>query len=152
MPATLSDPVITMTRLLRAPAATVFDALTRPELMQQWMCPEGLTVSVSEADARPGGRFRLEMRKPDGTRLPAAGTYVEVRRPTLLAFSWRWEPEHPARDVETHIRIELSERGEHTFLQMTHAGLPSEDERRGHHDGWSSALAKLARFVETEGR
>jgi uncharacterized protein YndB with AHSA1/START domain len=149
MNAALSDTAITMTRLLRAAPDAVFDALTRPELMKRWMCPEGLSVRVDEADARPGGRFSLEMRKPDGTRLPASGTYTELRAPTLLAFTWRWQPDHPAQGVETHIRIELSPRGEHTFLHMTHTGLPTEDERAGHHDGWTSALGKLARFVET---
>lgn len=150
LPAThaAADTAIRMSRVLRAPPATVFDALTQPELMQRWMCPETLTVTIFEADPRPGGRFRLEMRKPDGTRYPARGTYTEVRAPTLLAFTWAWERDHPLVGVETTVRIELSARGPHTFLLMTHFGLPTEAERIDHHGGWSSALNQLERLFE----
>jgi uncharacterized protein YndB with AHSA1/START domain len=142
------DTAIRMSRLLRAPPATVFQALVRPELMQRWMCPEHLSVAVIEADPRPGGAFRIEMRRPDGEVYRASGGYTEVRAPELLAFSWTWEPSHPLAGVHTRIRIELSPRGEHTFLVMTHFGLPTESQRTGHHQGWSSALNQLERLCE----
>jgi len=139
---------IRMSRLLRAPRATVFEALVRPELLQRWMCPEGLTVALIETDARPGGRFRIEMREADGSIYPATGTYTEVRAPEALAFTWTWEPGHAMAGVKTHIRIELSTQDEHTLLVMTHFDLPTEDERTGHQDGWTSALTKLERLFE----
>ncbi|HEX3139037.1 MAG TPA: SRPBCC domain-containing protein [Rhizobacter sp.] len=140
------DTAIQMRRVLRAPPATVFEALIRPELLQRWMCPESFTVSKVETDPRPGGPFRLEMRKPDGENYAATGTYTEVRAPTLLAFTWAWESAHPLADLETHIRIELSAQGQHTHLLMTHFGLPNEAERVSHHGGWSSALNQLERL------
>ena len=88
-----------------------------------------------ETDPRPGGRFRIEMRKPRRQHLPATGTYTEVCAPNVLAFTWAWEAGHALARVETSIRIELSEQGEHTFLLMTHFGLPTEDERTSHQGG-----------------
>jgi glutathione S-transferase len=149
MPIHEPDTAIRMTRLLRAAPATVFEALIRPELLQRWMCPEHLTVARVETDPRPGGRFRIEMRKPDGAIYPATGTYTEVLAPKLLAFTWTWEgDEHPTGGIETHIRIELSERGEHTFLLMTHFGLPTESDRTSHQAGWTSVLNQLERLFE----
>ncbi|HET7794557.1 MAG TPA: SRPBCC domain-containing protein [Rhizobacter sp.] len=142
------DTPIHMSRLLKASPATVFQALTQPALMLRWMCPEGLTVVLAQADPRPGGCFRIEMRKPDGSIYPATGTYTEVKAPRLLAFTWAWENEHELAGIETNIRIELSARGEHTFLAMTHTGLPTEGERISHHEGWSSALNQLERLFE----
>jgi glutathione S-transferase len=142
------DTAIRMSRVLRAPPATVFEALTRPELLQRWMCPESFTVAHVEADARVGGRFRIEMRQSDGRIFPATGTYTELRAPKLLAFTWAWEPEHTLAGVETHIRIELSAQGDHTFLVMRHSGLPTDAERSSHHDGWTSALNQLERLFE----
>ena len=49
---------------------------------------------------------------------------------------------------ETNIHIELSAQGEHTFLLMTHFGLPTEDERTGHQGGWTGALTNLERLFE----
>jgi uncharacterized protein YndB with AHSA1/START domain len=148
MPIHEPDTAIRMSRVLRAPPATVFAALIRPELMQRWMCPETFSVAMVETDPRPGGRFRIAMRKPDGGIYPATGTYTEVRAPKVLAFTWTWEPTHPLAGVETNIRIELSKQGEHTFLLMTHFGLPTEDERTGHQGGWTSALNQLERLFE----
>lgn len=140
------ETVIHMRRVLRAPPATVFEALVRPELMRRWMCPEFVTLAHVEADARPGGRFRIEMRKPDGVIYPAAGTYLEVRAPEFLAFSWQWDAPHPMAGVATEIRITLTPQGEHTHLLMSHYGLPTDEERSGHHTGWSSALNQLERL------
>ena len=33
-----------------------------------------------------------------------------------------------------YIRIELRAQGEHTFLLMTHVGLPTEDQRAAHQE------------------
>jgi uncharacterized protein YndB with AHSA1/START domain len=145
-----ADTAIRMSRVLRASPATVFEALIRPELLQRWMCPENFTVAMVETDPRPGGRFRIAMRKPDGGLFPASGIYTEVRAPTLLAFTWAWESDHdhPLAGVETSIRIELTARGEQTFLLMTHFGLPTEGERTGHQSGWTSALNQLERLFE----
>jgi uncharacterized protein YndB with AHSA1/START domain len=142
------DTAIRMSRLLRASPATVFEALIRPELMQRWMCPEKFSVARVETDPRPGGRFRVEMQRPDGIILPATGTYTEVRAPEVLAFTWTWEPVHPLAGVETNIRFELSARGEHTFLLMKHFGLPAEGDRTGHQSGWTGALTNLERLFE----
>ena len=148
MPIHDTDTAIRMSRVLRAPPATVFEALVRPELLQRWMCPENFTVAMVETDPRPGGRFRIAMRNPNGSLFPATGTYTEVRAPELLAFTWTWETGHVMAGVETSIRIELSAQGAHTFLLMTHFGLPTEDERAGHQGGWTGALTHLERLFE----
>lgn len=148
MPIHEADTAIRMSRVLRASPATVFEALIRPELLQRWMCPEALTVAMVEADPRPGGNFRIAMKQSDGEIYPAKGVYTEVHAPKVLAFTWTWETPHDLAGVETNIRIELSAQGEDTFLLMTHFGLPTDDERAFHHDGWSSALNQLERLFE----
>jgi uncharacterized protein YndB with AHSA1/START domain len=148
MPIHEPDTPIRMSRVLRASPATVFAALIRPELMQRWMCPLGFSVAEIETDPRPGGRLRIVMRTPDGVLLPASGTYTEVNAPTALAFTWTWEAGHPMAGIATRIRIELSAQGDHTFLLMTHFGLPTEDHRTGHQRGWTGALTNLERLFE----
>ena len=150
MPDIGTDGAIRMRRVLRAPIAVVFDALVRPELLQRWMCPTNFTVAKVEADARPGGRFRIEMLKPDGTLHPASGTYTEVAAPNVLAFTWTWDmAQHSMSGIETNIRIELTAQGrDTTHLLMTHSGLPNDDERVNHDKGWTSVLDNLERLYE----
>ncbi|MBM4418994.1 MAG: hypothetical protein FJ033_11895 [Chloroflexi bacterium] len=40
------------------PAAFVFDAWTKPDLIVRWMPPVGWSFSACEVDLRPAGRYR----------------------------------------------------------------------------------------------
>jgi uncharacterized protein YndB with AHSA1/START domain len=61
-------------RTFNAPARDVFDALVNPEVMRRWWhAGEDWETPHAEADPRPGGRFRVVMRRPDGRNTPALG-------------------------------------------------------------------------------
>jgi glutathione S-transferase len=141
----MTHPPIVMRRVMKASPDKVFDALVNPDLIRRWMCPESLTVASIENDPVPGGEFRLVMLEADGRTYPARGTYRAIDPPRKLAFSWTWETEAMA-GIETEITIELTPAGNDTLFVMTHAGLPSEDERRSHQGGWTSAINQLERM------
>lgn len=143
----MTHPPIVMRRVMKAPPAKVFDALVNPDLIRRWMCPEVLTVQSIENDPVVGGGFRLVMLEADGRTYPAQGVYREIDPPRRLAFSWTWETDTMA-GIETEITIELTPQGEHTLFVMTHAGLPSEAERRSHEGGWTSAINQLERMFQ----
>lgn len=143
----MTHPPIVMRRVMKAPPEKVFDALVNPDLIRRWMCPETLTVASIENDPVVGGSFRLVMAHADGRTHPARGTYREIDSPRRLAFSWTWETEAMA-GIETEISIELAPQGDHTLFVMTHAGLPSEEERRSHEGGWTSAINQLERMFQ----
>jgi uncharacterized protein YndB with AHSA1/START domain len=134
-------------RVLHAPPRKVFDALTRPELMRRWMCPENFAVVLAEGDARPGGRFRISMRSPEGDVFTAAGSYLEVRASERLVFTWTWEAGHDIDGLETRVQIDLVPEEGQTLLVMAHSGLPSEEERNGHERGWTGALGHLEQLI-----
>jgi uncharacterized protein YndB with AHSA1/START domain len=138
-------PPIVMRRVMKAPPEKVFEALIKPDLIRRWMCPETLTVASIENDPVVRGRYRLVMQHADGRTHPAHGVYREIDPPRRLAFSWTWETETMA-GIETEITIDLTAEGEHTLFVMTHAGLPSEEERRSHEGGWTSAINQLERM------
>jgi uncharacterized protein YndB with AHSA1/START domain len=61
---TPSDREIAMTRVFNAPRHLVFDALTKPELVKQWLFgPPGWTMPVCEIDLRVGGQYRYVWRR-----------------------------------------------------------------------------------------
>jgi uncharacterized protein YndB with AHSA1/START domain len=67
-----SDRIVRVERTFAAPAADVFDAWTSPEVMRRWLHP-GPDWATPEADVdlRVGGRVRVVMRRPDGSRAEA---------------------------------------------------------------------------------
>ena len=80
---TSGDRELVMTRVFDAPCRLVFDAHTKPELVQRWLLgPPGWSMPVCEMDVRVGGTYRWVWRNDsDGTEMGMGGTYREVRAP-----------------------------------------------------------------------
>jgi uncharacterized protein YndB with AHSA1/START domain len=78
---------VTITRVINAPRARVFDAWTDARKMAQWWGPKHFTNPRCEIDARPGGAIYILMTAPDGTEYPMRGTFREVVSPERLVFT-----------------------------------------------------------------
>lgn len=87
------DTDIVMTRTFNAPPRVVFDAWTRPELVQKWWAPKshGVSFVSCEGDVRPGGKYRWVLGRGDEV-IPFSGTYREVTPHSRLVYSQVFEP------------------------------------------------------------
>jgi len=88
-------PSLTLKRRLKAPPAEVYAAWTDPEKMKRWMGPGEITAVRVEADARVGGRYRVQMHTPSGEKHDVGGVYREVVANEKLVFTWSWEAAPP---------------------------------------------------------
>ena len=88
---TPSEPNATLrlTRVFKAPRDRVYAASTDPEQMKQWSGPEGSESLAWELDTRVGGKWRWELRTPDGEKMAAFGEYREIRPDEKLVYTWR---------------------------------------------------------------
>jgi uncharacterized protein YndB with AHSA1/START domain len=61
-----SERELVVTRTFNGPAHLVFDAWTKPELLERWWAPKSFGVSFlsCETDARTGGRYRFVFSHP----------------------------------------------------------------------------------------
>jgi uncharacterized protein YndB with AHSA1/START domain len=59
-------PQVVMTREFDAPRELLFRAYTEPELLEQWLGPRRLTMTVDRLDVRHGGEWRYVHRDDDG--------------------------------------------------------------------------------------
>jgi uncharacterized protein YndB with AHSA1/START domain len=73
-----------MTRIFDAPRELVWKATTEAKHFAQWWGPHGFTNLACEMDARPGGRWRVEQRAPDGATYTFHGEFLEVSPPERL--------------------------------------------------------------------
>lgn len=121
---------------IRARPETIFPFFTEPDLMVQWM------GSVAEADARPGGIYRVDI---DGSRHVARGEFVAVEAPRRVVFTWGWESEEsPVRPGSSTVEVTLTPDGDHTIVRLVHSDLPSTDSAGAHATGWEHYLPRLA--------
>ena len=127
-------------RTLAAPRERVFAAWTDPAILSRWYCPNpDLPLEVT-ADARVGGRYRVDM---GGGRFVAEGEYTELVPGRVVAFTWRWT----TSDAVSAVRVELSPTPEGgTRLVLVHTGLADADDAQGHGEGWDLMLDRLARL------
>ena len=52
---------LVISRVIKAPAAAVWDAWTNPAKFEQWWVPHPTVCRVLDMDLRPGGSFRTEI-------------------------------------------------------------------------------------------
>jgi uncharacterized protein YndB with AHSA1/START domain len=115
---TPSDLEIAMTRVFSAPRRLVFDALTKPELVKQWLLgPAGWTMPICEIDLRVGGAYRYVWRQADGKEMGMGGVFREIVVPERIVHSERFEqPWYPGEALVTNV---LVEQGGKTTLTLT---------------------------------
>ena len=108
---TPSEREAVVTRDFDAPAALVFDAITRPELIKRWY---GLPVPLDscESDPRLGGAWRFAF-TVGGKPMAKFGVYKEFTPPTRFVRTERWEGWDAG---ETLLTVELVERNGKTTM------------------------------------
>lgn len=122
---TPSEVEITLTRLLNAPPALVFEALTKPEHVKQWwgvFCDH--YVSLCEIDLRVGGRWRFVSTTPRGD-VAFRGVYREIEKPTRLVNTEIFEM-YP--DTEAVVTTTLTREGQKTRITCI-SRYPSQEVR-----------------------
>jgi uncharacterized protein YndB with AHSA1/START domain len=141
------EPVLKITRLFEASPERVFDAWLTREQWQDWIGPEGCRCDVPLLEPRVGGKYLLKMHLSDGREMPVEGVFMVIERPSHLAFTWGWAL---SGNPNTLVSLSFREAGGKTELTLTHAGLPTAEDREGHGKGWNSTLNKLALYVKGE--
>jgi uncharacterized protein YndB with AHSA1/START domain len=136
-------------RVIRADRERTFAAWTRPEILRQWSAPAGMTIEDGgELDLRVGGRWRVVMVEPNGTRHEAFGTYREITPPARLVYTHAWR-DGSGSSPETILTVAFEEVAGGTRVVLTQEGFGSRESRDGHVEGWSSTLDQLEkRFAE----
>jgi len=89
-----TDRDFVLTRTFDAPRERVFEAWTNSKQMAQWWGPKGFTNPVCQMDVRPGGRYRIVMRSPEGEDYPIDGEFLEIVKPSRLVMTMDAR-EHP---------------------------------------------------------
>ena len=149
------DATLILKRTLNATPERAFKAWTTAEHIQQWMRPEpGMEIPLASMDLRVGGKYRIQMKKPDGEFFTAVGEFREVKPPERLVYTWDWEKDGSGAEfgeVEgkpSLITVEFLKRGKGTELVLTHSRFATVESRDNHAFGWTRGVESFANFVE----
>jgi uncharacterized protein YndB with AHSA1/START domain len=83
-----SDRDLVVSRTINGPARVVFEAWTRPELLERWWTPKSFPISLlsCEMDVRVGGGYRLVFGY-EGSTMEFFGRYLEVTPHSRLVWT-----------------------------------------------------------------
>jgi uncharacterized protein YndB with AHSA1/START domain len=144
-----------LTRVFDAPREVVYRAWTDPNQFKQWFGAAacgGATLESVKVDARVGGKYRLQVRKPDGEYFTSVGVYREVTEPERLVFTWQFEKDGSGTEYgeveppEMVVTVGFKARGKQTQLTLTHEKFGSVESRDRHEEGWKRCLDSLGKF------
>lgn len=118
----------------------VWDAWTKPDLMDRWFCPNPDLRVSSHADAREGGAYRVNM----GGEYIVSGSYQRMEEPAVLECTWQWEHE----TLTTLLRVEFAQRGSGgTDLVLVHSDFTDAADAEATREGWELSLDRLAQLL-----
>ena len=110
-----SERELVVTRTFDGPANLVFEAWSRPELLQRWWAPPSFGISFvsCEADVRTGGTYRFVFSHPAAEQPMAFfGRYIEVTPHSRIVWT---NEESEGGPVST---VTFEEKGGRTLLVL----------------------------------
>ncbi|MEZ5975923.1 MAG: SRPBCC domain-containing protein [Planctomycetota bacterium] len=78
---------VTLNRTFQAERNAVFEAMTTPALIRQWLSANGRELAECEVDLREGGSYRYLFRMAGGQEFGMRGRYLEVHPPHRLVYT-----------------------------------------------------------------
>lgn len=142
-----SDLERVVTRTFNAPAAAVFDAWTKPELMKQWWTPKSMPMSLDACamDVRTGGTYRLTFTFNGMPPMDFFGRYIEVVPGKKLV----WTNEEAGADGSTTM-LTFDEHNGQTLVTQTER-YPSKEalEADGAHEAAFETHRQLDELLQS---
>ena len=136
----MTDLTVNITKEINAPIEQVFNAWLDPAMLAQFILPApGMPQPEVENDPREGGRFSIIMDVGDN-KIPHNGTYLTIKKPHSLVFSW----ESPFSIDGSQVELQFSATDANTTrVELTHTKFQDEESRANHEGGWGNILTAL---------
>ncbi len=131
-----SSEILDLEIRINARPETVFPYLIDPDRMVMWMGDSAIL------DPRPGGTYDVHVHGNNH----AKGEYVEVTPYSRVVFTFGWDSEDSeVPPGSSTVEITLTPEGVGTLLRLRHEGLPTDELRQAHTQGWNHYMDRLSK-------
>jgi uncharacterized protein YndB with AHSA1/START domain len=145
---------LTISRIIKAPVATVWSAWTTPGKFEKWWIPAPALCRVAAMEIKPGGALVTEMSEDGGPFEPhLSACFLDVQEGRRLIFTnallggWRPAPtpfmtaiitfaDHPEGTDYNALVMHKDKDTRNTHVEL------------GFYDGWGTVAEQLAKLVE----
>jgi uncharacterized protein YndB with AHSA1/START domain len=151
---------VTITKEFEAPRDMVWDAYTKPELLDQWWAPKPLTSRTKVMEFREGGRRFYAMVMPDGQERWSVQRYTSITPKTNFKFfnafsdenenlqlpGSDWDLNFSEADGKTKVSISIYNESLERLERMAEGGF--REGTIGQFENLENLLAKLSHSQE----
>jgi uncharacterized protein YndB with AHSA1/START domain len=145
--ATDDDTTLRLERQIALPPEELWALWTDPEQLLRWWGPDGYACWVRQFDARVGGQWRIELRRPDGSSGATSGVFRVLEPPHRLAYTWAWDDPSGRRGHESEVTVTFEPAPGGTRLVLMHQRFDTRQARDNHGRGWTNSLDHLSKLM-----
>jgi len=148
---------LTLTRLIKAPRAKIWNAFADPRAFEQWWIPEPYRCRVIEMDLKPGGAFVTQMSEDGKKFTPHLNAcFLDIAAGKKIVFTnalmGNWRPAENYYPSALTAIITLTDKAGATeyAAHVMHKNTRDRDQHNemGFEEGWGTCAAQLAKMVE----
>ena len=121
-------PFIDIEREFDAPVAAVFRAHAEPDLIKQWLGPNGYEMDIEHFDFTSGGGYRYVQRNPEGQEFAFNGVFHVVRENDFAIQTFEFEGFPDVVSIES---LTFADLGNGRTRLRAHAAYPTLEARDG---------------------
>jgi uncharacterized protein YndB with AHSA1/START domain len=121
-------PFIDIEREFDAPVAAVFRAHAEPDLIKQWLGPNGYEMDIEHYDFTSGGGYRYVHRNPEGQEFAFNGVFHVVRENDFAIQTFEFEGFPDVVSIES---LAFEDLGDGRTRLRAHAVYPTLEARDG---------------------
>ena len=121
-------PFIDIEREFDAPVAAVFRAHAEPDLIKQWLGPNGYEMDIEHFDFTSGGGYRYVHRNPEGQEFAFNGVFHVVRENDFAIQTFEFEGFPDVVSIES---LTFEDLGHGRTRLRAHAVYPTLEARDG---------------------
>ena len=121
-------PFIDIEREFDAPVAAVFRAHKEPDLIKQWLGPNGYEMDIQRYDFTTGGGYRYVHRNPQGQEFAFNGVFHVVRDDEFAIQTFEFEGFPDVVAIES---LRFEDLGDGRTRLVAHSVYPSLESRDG---------------------
>ena len=147
-----------ITRTIQALPDDVFRAFTNPDLLVQWLAPDGMTARIRNFDIRPGGFYEMSLFYDDPSALGKTeanedrytARFIELVPPRRIVESITFAGDDSTFATPMTMTVDFELVGEDTQVTVSFENLPPSVSPTDNDLGTQQSLAKLARLLEQD--
>jgi len=129
---------IKQTRHFTQSPQEVWEYLTKPELLEQWL---------GKTDFQPIAGYKFRFMSPYGN--DSYCEVLEVKPFTRLSYSWQKNSAKDNKPLHSKVEWTLVPEENGTELQLVHSGFTASEDYIAHSNGWDTCLKLFGELVKT---